>query len=117
MLLFAICACFRILNALAIRTYFNPDEYWQSLEVAYRLVFGTQSCVIEPSVGGSLADVACYTTWEWHPSLAIRGYLHPLLFAVAYKFLHVLGLDSRWAVVCGVTAVLRHLSELHLVRI
>ena len=32
------CAC-----AMAISTYFNPDEYWQSLEVAHEMVFG---CVL-----------------------------------------------------------------------
>lgn len=31
---------FRTANALLIRTSFNPDEYWQSIEVAHRLVFG-----------------------------------------------------------------------------
>ena len=31
---------FRLVNALLVRTYFNPDEYWQSLEIAHRLVFG-----------------------------------------------------------------------------
>ena len=31
---------FRILNSFGVTTYFNPDEYWQSLEVAHHLVFG-----------------------------------------------------------------------------
>lgn len=30
----------RLAVALIIRTAFAPDEYWQSLEVAHRLVFG-----------------------------------------------------------------------------
>lgn len=30
----------RVLNALSLRTYFNPDEYWQGPEVAHKLVFG-----------------------------------------------------------------------------
>ena len=34
---------FRILNALTIRTFFQPDEYFQSLEPAWRMVFGQQS--------------------------------------------------------------------------
>lgn len=34
------CLALRILNALLVRTYFNPDEHWQALEVAHRLVFG-----------------------------------------------------------------------------
>ncbi len=31
---------FRIFNAISLSTFFNPDEYWQSLEVAHRSVFG-----------------------------------------------------------------------------
>ena len=34
-------AVFRALAALSVRTYFNPDEYWQGPEVAHKLVFGT----------------------------------------------------------------------------
>ena len=31
---------FRVLNALLCSTSFVPDEYWQSLEVAHKMVFG-----------------------------------------------------------------------------
>ncbi|RHY09382.1 hypothetical protein DYB36_008543 [Aphanomyces astaci] len=31
---------FRVFNALFVRTYFNPDEFWQSSEVAHHMVFG-----------------------------------------------------------------------------
>ena len=34
---------FRILNALSIRTFFQPDEYFQSLEPAWRMAFGADS--------------------------------------------------------------------------
>ena len=34
---------FRILNALSIRTFFQPDEYFQSLEPAWELAFGSES--------------------------------------------------------------------------
>ncbi len=30
----------RVAQALLIRTAFAPDEFWQSIEVAHRLVFG-----------------------------------------------------------------------------
>lgn len=37
----AACLVVRILQfTLLVKTFFNPDEYWQSLEVAHRLVFG-----------------------------------------------------------------------------
>ncbi len=34
------CLLWRICNVLLVQTAFSPDEYWQSLEVAHRLVFG-----------------------------------------------------------------------------
>lgn len=34
---------FRILNALSIRTFFQPDEYFQSLEPAWQIAFGADS--------------------------------------------------------------------------
>lgn len=34
---------FRVLNALSIRTFFQPDEYFQSLEPAWHMVFGEDS--------------------------------------------------------------------------
>lgn len=38
-----------------------------------------------------------HLTWEWKKG--IRSYLHPLLFAVLYKVLTLLGLDSPWFMV------------------
>jgi len=40
---FAALLAFRLVNGLVVRTYFDPDEYWQSLEVAHALVFGCAS--------------------------------------------------------------------------
>lgn len=39
---------FRLLNALCSRAFFQPDEYWQNLEVAHRSIYGYG-----------------YQTWEW----------------------------------------------------
>ncbi|XP_060065292.1 GPI mannosyltransferase 3-like [Ylistrum balloti] len=66
----------RVCNALMIQTYFVPDEYWQSLEVAHKIVF----------------DYG-YLTWEWRQG--IRSYFYPTIFAFLYKILAVLGLDYR----------------------
>lgn len=38
--LFLLLVAFRVVNALVVRTYFNPDEYLQGPEVAHKLVFG-----------------------------------------------------------------------------
>ncbi|XP_029398856.1 GPI mannosyltransferase 3 isoform X2 [Mus pahari] len=65
----------RIFNCFLVQTSFVPDEYWQSLEVAHRMVF---------SYG--------YLTWEWTERL--RGYTYPLIFASIYKVLHLLRKDS-----------------------
>ncbi|KAF9570767.1 hypothetical protein EC968_001417 [Mortierella alpina] len=73
--LFASLVAFRAVNALLVRTYFSPDEYWQALEVAHKTVFGYG-----------------YLTWEWH--VALRSILHPALFAALYRVLSALGLDD-----------------------
>lgn len=35
-----VCGIVRVAGALFVKTYFNPDEYWQGPEVAHRVVFG-----------------------------------------------------------------------------
>ncbi|PRQ37646.1 putative hexosyltransferase [Rosa chinensis] len=78
--IYLFCLAFRMLNALLVQTYFNPDEHWQALEVAHRITFGFG-----------------HLTWEWKKG--IRSYLHPLLFAFLYKVLALLGLDTPWFMV------------------
>lgn len=41
--LFLFLIAFRILNALSIKTFFQPDEYFQSLEPAWEIAFGAES--------------------------------------------------------------------------
>jgi phosphatidylinositol glycan class B len=40
---FALLLAFRIVNALTLRTFFQPDEFFQSLEPAWQLAFGDAS--------------------------------------------------------------------------
>ncbi|KAL8037256.1 hypothetical protein ABFX02_11G028400 [Erythranthe guttata] len=75
--IFLLCLVTRIINSLFVQTYFNPDEHWQSLEVAHRIAFGYG-----------------HLTWEWKKG--IRSYLHPVLFAALYKVLSFLHLDTPW---------------------
>lgn len=42
---------FRLVNALTIRTFFQPDEFYQALEPAWNLVFGNGS--------------GAWITWVW----------------------------------------------------
>lgn len=65
----------RLFSVWLVQTWFVPDEYWQSLEVAHRLVFGYG-----------------YLTWEW--TEGIRSYLHPALIACLYYILNLLSLDN-----------------------
>lgn len=73
--LFACLLAYRLFNALFIRTFFQPDEYYQSLEPAHVLVF---------KYG--------FLPWEYREE--IRSIAHPLLFAIPFKLLQALGLDS-----------------------
>jgi phosphatidylinositol glycan class B len=52
----------RVFNAVVVQTYFDPDEHWQSLEVAHGYVFG---------YGGR--------TWEWNVGLRSSLYLLPFI--------------------------------------
>ncbi|KAK3155812.1 hypothetical protein QOZ80_2AG0099000 [Eleusine coracana subsp. coracana] len=76
----AFAVAFRAANALLVRTYFNPDEHWQCLEVAHRVAFGYG-----------------HLTWEWQQGL--RSYLHPFIFVPLYKLLALLHLDTPWFMV------------------
>lgn len=71
---------FRVISAIIVHTWYVPDEYWQSLEVAHKIVFGYG-----------------HLTWEWREGL--RGTLYPGVIAVLYKVVDLLGLDSREVVI------------------
>lgn len=83
---------FRILNALVSRTFFQPDEYWQSLEIAHSIAFGYG-----------------YRTWEWRTidgNGGIRSVVVPWVFSWIYSGLAKVGLDDtvwlvRWLWVGG----------------
>ena len=70
----------RTFNALTIRTFFQPDEYYQSLEPAWRFVFGY----------GEL-------TWDWREG--IRGFLYPSLFVSVWWIADILGIRDATVLV------------------
>ncbi|RMD40463.1 hypothetical protein DV735_g4652, partial [Chaetothyriales sp. CBS 134920] len=74
----------RILNALVLHTFFQPDEYFQALEPGWNFAFGPGS--------------GAWITWEWKDFL--RSSIHPVLFGVVYKLADVLsarlGLTAAW---------------------
>jgi phosphatidylinositol glycan class B len=51
---------FRCINALAVRTFFQPDEYFQSLEPAWQMAFGPQS--------------GAWITWVSSPNPILSGF-------------------------------------------
>ncbi|CAK9059769.1 Mannosyltransferase APTG1 (Glycosyltransferase 22) (Protein ABNORMAL POLLEN TUBE GUIDANCE 1), partial [Durusdinium trenchii] len=61
---------FRLLNAWNLRTSFNPDEYWQGPEVSHAWRYGDG-----------------HLTWEWEKCVALRGVLHPGIFALLLTLL------------------------------
>lgn len=65
LLVFVASLVIRLFNAFTIRTFFQPDEYFQALEPAHNMVFGYG-----------------YITWEWNQRL--RSALHPLIYAGGY---------------------------------
>ncbi|KZO98961.1 glycosyltransferase family 22 protein [Calocera viscosa TUFC12733] len=67
----------RLAISLATCTFFQPDEYFQSLEPAHHAVFGY----------GAL-------TWEWTIRPPLRSFAYPALFVPLYWFLKVTGLDA-----------------------
>ncbi|KAI0408706.1 glycosyltransferase family 22 protein [Xylaria palmicola] len=66
----------RLANAVCVRTFFQPDEYFQVLEPAWQLLYGDNG--------------RAWLTWEWRH--ALRSSIHPTIFAFGYFIV-----DSFWA--------------------
>jgi len=79
MTIIILATCFRILVALFTRTYFQPDEYLQSLEPAHVTVFGYG-----------------HLTWEWLAIDPIRSAVYPALNVPVYWILKATKLDNNW---------------------
>ncbi|TVY34375.1 GPI mannosyltransferase, partial [Lachnellula occidentalis] len=75
----------RVINALCVRTFFQPDEYFQSLEPAWQMAFGSESgaWITWASTNYPLKCLHLLTfKQEWQHQL--RSSLHPALFAAVY---------------------------------
>ncbi|KAH3901214.1 putative glycosylphosphatidylinositol-alpha 1,2 mannosyltransferase SCDLUD_002700 [Saccharomycodes ludwigii] len=64
--LFKLILIYRIFNAFLTKTFFQADEFWQSLEPAHLKAFGY----------GNL-------TWEWN--IGLRSYAFPFIFELGYR--------------------------------
>ena len=67
----------RVFIALLTRTFFQPDEYFQSLEVAHHAVYGYG-----------------HLTWEWLATKPFRSILYPAINIPVYWLLQLSGLDG-----------------------
>lgn len=74
---FSVAVFLRVLIAVSTRTFFQPDEYFQSLEPAYNIIFGY----------GTL-------TWEWLAPKPIRSIVYPGINLPVYWLLKVSGLSE-----------------------
>lgn len=61
---------FRLLNSCTIKTYFDPDEYWQSIEISHLRVFGYG-----------------FKTWEW--IIGLRSCLFTLPYIAAFYLIKI----------------------------
>jgi phosphatidylinositol glycan class B len=62
--LFVLISIYRLANAWMIRTQFDPDEYWQTLEPAYCLAFGKETATAQLPLHPQ-KKYGCALTWEW----------------------------------------------------
>ncbi|CAL1705145.1 unnamed protein product [Somion occarium] len=74
----------RIFISLVTTTFFQPDEYFQSLEVAHHLVFGYG-----------------HLTWEWLTQKPIRSILYPALNVPIYWLLKQTNSDNSILLIYG----------------
>lgn len=84
----------RVLNALTVATFFQPDEYYQALEPAWQLAFGKGSGVWMTWVGCNHCCLitSCLTltyVQEW--TYQLRSSIHPTFLALVYTWASGLG--------------------------
>ena len=102
--LFLLLLLFRSLSALLLVTYFNPDEPWQSLEVAHSVAY--------PPFG--------HRTWEWTAPARIRGWLHVFPFILFYQLIRTFRIDTPFIVAYGprlLQAMLVAVADVHFHRL
>ena len=79
---FLVAFLWRLAIGLLTCTFFQPDEFYQGLEVAHHAVFGYG-----------------HLTWEWTASPPIRSVVFPILYTPAFWLLKLLKWDESNALV------------------
>lgn len=81
---------------------YHPDENWQSLEVAYDLLYGKRSAqATDPNV----PVVEIMQTWEWMTTYALRNHLYAFWLALPGFILKLMHLDSNFLIVNSMYAM------------
>lgn len=81
------CAVYRIIALLLLRTTFVPDEYYQSVEPAFKFVFNNSTKLVIPPL-----------TWEWQSEYRIRSYIPILHYIKWFQLLQLLGIDNAFLI-------------------
>ncbi|OJI81226.1 hypothetical protein ASPTUDRAFT_127293 [Aspergillus tubingensis CBS 134.48] len=118
--IFLFLVAFRLVNAWTVRTFFQPDEFFQSLEPAWRAAFGDDHApwiTWKPGVIITTLQPICWGSarliinddvlvQEWRHQL--RSSLHPLLFTAVYAttdlLARLLHICPAWQAECLVVA-------------
>ncbi|KAK0525777.1 glycosylphosphatidylinositol anchor biosynthesis [Tilletia horrida] len=99
---FSVLLLIRLLNAACAQTYFQPDEFWQSLEVAHRIVFGYGHLTWEWRDGRATSPSSSLLSSDdsgWDAVMAgspVRSIAYPAVFVPVYWALKVLALDDTF---------------------
>jgi GPI mannosyltransferase 3 len=88
-----VCIClFRLLQTLLIQSQFDPDEFWQTLEPAYCMVFYRSEFDVPAADFANDKHVCPGWTWEWlrRPSDKAASIIQTSLHGPVRSFLSVL---------------------------
>lgn len=85
-----------IMQMVVVHFMYHPDENWQSLEVAYDLVYGRKS---------GKGPVEILLSWEWFSFYALRNHLYPFYLSIPVHILKLLSIDTNFLVVNSMYAM------------
>ena len=80
-----------------VQLMLHPDENWQSLEVAYDILYGKR--------GSKLNKVEPFLSWEFDKNYCLRNHLYPLWLSMPGFLLKWTGLDSNLLIVNSMYAM------------
>ena len=83
--------CIRVFYSIfATRNMLQADQWWQSTEIAYALVYGIKPAHLP---GGEAVPTNQPLPWEWRPEYGLRTVIFPYVLAAPLWLLKQAGLD------------------------